>query len=161
MLRLDLAVITAAFPCFDIKIASNQNFGGGCFLYIKHARPKDKQGLLLRRLREQHRGASSFARWQPPIQPVLDALPLLPTACILYGFIVHDFSEKARGLASFFSSEERPTKIVRPGVPENIPAAGGRLNFNCRSSSRSPGIHRVWWASGSPGWDLASGHPRW
>ena len=48
---IDLVVIDPPY-LFD-------NFGGGCFLYIKHARPKDKQGLLLRRLRAQHRGDRS------------------------------------------------------------------------------------------------------
>ena len=49
-----------------------------------HTTLKDQLSILLRRLRDQHRGTSSFAQRQPPIQPVLDALISTPYCMHVY-----------------------------------------------------------------------------
>ena len=60
---------------------------------LLHTTLKDQLSILLRRLRDQHRGTSSFARRQPPIQPVLDAL--ISTPYDMHGFILSYFSKKS------------------------------------------------------------------
>ena len=60
-------------------------FGGGWWIFFcSHTTLKDQLSILLRRLRNQHRGTSSFARRQPPIQPVLDALISTPYCMHVY-----------------------------------------------------------------------------
>lgn len=62
-------------------------------LYVKRTKSKDKLDLSLRRLRNQHRGENSFARRQPPIRSVLDALVSTPYSTHIV--IVTDFCKNA------------------------------------------------------------------
>ena len=65
--------------CFFVFFMPPIKFGGGWWIFFcSHTTLKDQLSILLRRLRNQHRGTSSFARRQPPIQPVLDALISTP-----------------------------------------------------------------------------------